>query len=100
MTSMRPLAKLGKQPGKQIQGAIGIWRGVPPMRRIEKLSCGFAPSLGAADFRTFEALRMPNIAARPLRSPSNCFPMLPRFWRAGRGSKKRPRIAVLSNLFP
>lgn len=30
MTSMRSLAKLGKQPGKQIQDAVAIWGSTPP----------------------------------------------------------------------
>ena len=73
MTSMRSLAKLGKQPGQQIQDAVAIWGSTPP-RRDAKLSGGFGPLSGAADFRTFEVLHMPKLAARPLRSSFCCFP--------------------------
>lgn len=71
--SMLSLNEPGKHPGKQIREAIAIW-GSTPTRRDAKLSGGFVPSLRAADFRTFDALHTPNVAPRPLRFSSNCFP--------------------------
>ena len=57
MMAVRSPTKLGKQLGKQIQDAIGIW-GSTPTQRNDKLSRGLALSLEAAASRTFEFLHM------------------------------------------
>jgi hypothetical protein len=73
MTSKRLQMKLGKQPGKQIQDAVGIW-GSTAILCDRKLSRSRAPSLRAAGLGTFEARRAPKLAVRrydlpPVASP-------------------------------
>ena len=68
------LAKnLSKQPGKRIENATVIsGKHAQPARG--KLSGGPTPLPGVARLGTFEASRIPNVAARPLRSSPHCFP--------------------------
>jgi hypothetical protein len=73
MMPVRSLTRPGKQPGKQIRDAVGIWESTPT-QGDGKLSDGLEPSLGAAGFLKFPALPMPNVAARPLRPAFRCFP--------------------------
>ena len=73
MTPERSRTKLGKQPGKQMRGGIGL-RGSKCMRTDDKPSSGLAHSQGGAGCNRFGALGVPNVAARPLRPSSCCFP--------------------------
>ena len=80
---------LSKQPGKRIENTIVI-SGNTRSQRDGKLSGGHTSSPGVARLGTLEAIRMPNVAVRPLRPSSSASPMLPRFRRARRGSKNGP----------
>ena len=73
MTSKGSQTKLGKQPGKQIQDAVGIW-GSTAIHRDGKQSIALALSQEAAGCGTFEPPCMPEVAARPLRPAFCCFP--------------------------
>jgi hypothetical protein len=71
--SMPSLNEPGNHLGKQIQVAVAL-RGSTPTQRDGKLSSGLARSLGADGLASFDTLRMPRMAVRPLRVPSCCFP--------------------------
>jgi hypothetical protein len=58
--------KLRKQPGKRLKP--------PRSRRDGKLSGGLAPLPGMTRLGTLEAMHMPKVAVRPLRSSSSRFP--------------------------
>ena len=80
MTSVPPLKKPGKHPGKQIQDAIATWGSRRTQCRSRRTQCngelsgGLAPSLRAASVGTFDALAMPKVVVYPLRPSSCCFP--------------------------
>lgn len=87
MTSMHSKTKPGKQPGKQIQDAVGIWESTA-IQHGGKQSISLALSQEAAGSRTLEALRMPEVAARPLRPGSCCFPHASPVSPSGAGKQK------------
>jgi hypothetical protein len=87
MTSKRSQRKLGKQPGKQIQDAVGIW-GSTAIQHDGKQSIGLALSQEAAGCGTFEALHMPEVVARPLRPEFWCFPHASSVSPSGVGKQK------------
>jgi len=64
---------LSKQPGKRFENTIVI-SGNTRSQRDGKLSGGRTSSPGVARLGTLEAIRKPNVAGRPLRSSSYCFP--------------------------
>lgn len=81
-----PLKKVGKHPGKQVQVDIATW-GSRPTRCNGELSGDLAPRLGTAGIGTFDALSIPKVAARALKSASGCFPG---FAEHGGGAKNGP----------
>jgi hypothetical protein len=87
MTSKRSQTKLGKQPGKQIQDAVGIW-GSTAIQHDGKQSIGLALSQEAAGCGTFEAPHMQEVAARPLRPGFCCFPHASQVSPSGAGKQK------------
>ena len=87
MTPVHSLTKLGKQRGKQIRGGVSL-RGSKRMRTDDKPFSGLAHSLGAAGCNRFGALPMPNVAARPLRPSSRCFPHASPVSQMGAGKQK------------
>jgi hypothetical protein len=90
------LAKnLSKQPGKRIENTLVI-SGSTRCQRDGKLSGGLASLRGVARLGTLEAIRKPNVAARPLRPSSYCFPQASPISLSEAGSKRRARRTVLS----
>ena len=87
MTSMRSPTKPGKQPGKHIQDAVGVW-GSTTIRHGDKRSIRLALSQEAAGYGTFEAVHMPEVAARLLPSSSCCFPHASPVSPSGAGKQK------------
>jgi hypothetical protein len=73
MTPLPALRAAGKHPGKQIPEGLGLW-GSKRVRVADKSCSGLARSPEAAGYVGFGALPMPNIAVRPLRHASRCFP--------------------------
>ena len=73
MTPLPSPQTLGKHPGKQIPKGLGLW-GSKRVRDADRSCSGFARSLEAASYVGFGALPMPNVAVRPLRHASCCFP--------------------------
>jgi hypothetical protein len=76
-----------KQPGKRIANAIAI-SGSTRNQRDGKLSGWLAPLLGAPRFGTLEAIHMPKVAVRPLRSSSCRFPHASPVLANGAGKQK------------
>jgi hypothetical protein len=73
MTPLPSPQTSGKHPGKQIPKGLGLW-GSKRVRDADRSCSGFARSLEAAGYVGFGALPMPNVAVRPLRHASCCFP--------------------------
>ena len=93
------LAKnLSKQPGKQIENATVI-SGKHAQPAHGKLSGGPTPLPGVARLGTFEASRMPNVAARPLRSSPHCFPHAPPISLSEAGKQKTAPKGRSNKLF-
>jgi hypothetical protein len=87
MTSVPPLKKPGKHPGKQVRDAIASW-GSRRTQCNSDLSGGLPPSLGAAGVGRFDALNMPKVAVRPLRPSFCCFPHASPISPSGTGKQK------------
>ena len=91
---------LGKKPGKRIANAIAIL-GSTRSQHDGKLSGGLAPLFGATQLGALEAIHMPKVAVRPLRSSSCRFPRASPALANGAGKQKtvprgrsKPRIVL------
>jgi hypothetical protein len=73
MTPLLSPKTLGKRLGKQTRKGLGL-RGSKRVRDADKSCSGFARSLEAAGYDSFGAVPMPEVAVRPLRHASCCFP--------------------------
>jgi hypothetical protein len=73
MTPLPSPQTSGKRQGKQIREGLGFW-GSKFARGADTSYSGYTRSLEAADYDSFGALPMPEVAARPLRPAFSCFP--------------------------
>ena len=73
MTPLLSPKTLGNRLGKQTRKGLGP-RGSKRVRDADKSCSGFARSLEAAGYDSFGAVPMPEVAVRPVRHASCCFP--------------------------
>jgi hypothetical protein len=86
MTPLRSPQTSGKRQGKQIREGLGLWGS--KRTRDADTSYRFTRSLEAADYDSFGALPLPEMAARPPRPAFCCFPHASPVLPKGAGKQK------------
>jgi hypothetical protein len=86
----------GKRRGKRNRCSPRSGGSAHDLSQMHGGSCGLiARSVDRPRCGAFWSISMPEAAGKPLGFACCCFPLLPRLRRQKRGSKKRPREAVL-----